>query len=143
MNCTSQCITFHGSCSDQNSNHVQNNTLLLYRTLNTGIELGQFNTQIYGSYFPHRLKNVLHAYGYALALCLIFFNNGLLKLGEESVKGLAIEAGKKALEMAQVEPEEVDLVVLCTSTPDDLFGSGAQVIRPSHILSCIHTNLSD
>jgi 3-oxoacyl-[acyl-carrier-protein] synthase III len=50
------------------------------------------------------------------------------------VKGLAIEAGKKALEMAQVEPEEVDLVVLCTSTPDDLFGSGPQVITPNHIL---------
>jgi 3-oxoacyl-[acyl-carrier-protein] synthase III len=53
------------------------------------------------------------------------------------VKGLAIEAGKKALEMAQVEPEEVDLVVLCTSTPDDLFGSGSQVITPDHILSCL------
>ncbi|KAJ4760337.1 3-oxoacyl-[acyl-carrier-protein] synthase 3 [Rhynchospora pubera] len=47
--------------------------------------------------------------------------------GEESVKGLAIEAGKKALEMAHVEPDEVDLVILCTSTPDDLFGTGAQV----------------
>ncbi|KAJ4749793.1 3-oxoacyl-[acyl-carrier-protein] synthase 3 [Rhynchospora pubera] len=47
--------------------------------------------------------------------------------GEESVQGLAIDAGKKALEMAQVAPEEVDIVVLCTSTPNDLFGSGSQV----------------
>lgn len=59
------------------------------------------------------------------------------------MRGLAIEAGKNALEMAQVEPDEVDLVILCTSTPDDLFGSGPQVITPSHILSCTHTRRSD
>lgn len=56
------------------------------------------------------------------------FNFHLLKLGEESLKGLAVEAGKKALEMAQLEPDDVDLVILCTSTPDDLFGCGSQVI---------------
>lgn len=30
--------------------------------------------------------------------------------------------------MAQVEPDELDLILMCTSTPDDLFGSGPQVI---------------
>lgn len=29
--------------------------------------------------------------------------------------------------MANVKPEEVDLLLLCTSTPDDLFGSAPQV----------------
>jgi 3-oxoacyl-[acyl-carrier-protein] synthase-3 len=29
--------------------------------------------------------------------------------------------------MAQVKAEDVDLVLLCTSTPDDLFGGAAQV----------------
>lgn len=29
--------------------------------------------------------------------------------------------------MAQVNADDVDLVLLCTSTPDDLFGGAAQV----------------
>lgn len=40
---------------------------------------------------------------------------------------LSVEASRKALEMANVKPEEVDLLLLCTSTPDDLFGSAPQV----------------
>jgi 3-oxoacyl-[acyl-carrier-protein] synthase-3 len=40
---------------------------------------------------------------------------------------LAVESCKKALEMAKVEEKDVDLVLLCTSTPDDLFGSAPQV----------------
>lgn len=47
--------------------------------------------------------------------------------GDETVGGLAVEAAKGALQMAQVEPDDVDLVIVCTSTPDDLFGCGAQV----------------
>jgi len=46
---------------------------------------------------------------------------------EESLTSLSVEASRKALEMANVSPEEVDLVLLCTSTPDDLFGSAPQV----------------
>jgi hypothetical protein len=38
-----------------------------------------------------------------------------------------VEASKKALEMANVNPEDIDLLLLCTSTPDDLFGSAPQV----------------
>lgn len=48
--------------------------------------------------------------------------------GDETLTGLAIEASRKALDMAQVEPDELDLILMCTSTPDDLFGSGPQVI---------------
>lgn len=46
---------------------------------------------------------------------------------DESVTSLSVEASRKALEMANVKPEEVDLLLLCTSTPDDLFGSAPQV----------------
>jgi 3-oxoacyl-[acyl-carrier-protein] synthase-3 len=38
-----------------------------------------------------------------------------------------VEASKKALEMANVDPQDIDLLLLCTSTPDDLFGSAPQV----------------
>ncbi|TVU16309.1 hypothetical protein EJB05_39866 [Eragrostis curvula] len=47
--------------------------------------------------------------------------------GDETLRGLSVQAAQRALEMAQVKPEDVDLVLLCTSTPDDLFGGAAQV----------------
>lgn len=47
--------------------------------------------------------------------------------GKESLTSLAVEASKKALQMAQVDPDDVDLVLMCTSTPEDLFGSAPQV----------------
>lgn len=40
---------------------------------------------------------------------------------------LAAQAGHAALEMAGVEATDVDLIVLATSTPDDLFGTAALV----------------
>ncbi|KAL3643042.1 Beta-ketoacyl-[acyl-carrier-protein] synthase III A, chloroplastic [Castilleja foliolosa] len=43
--------------------------------------------------------------------------------GKDSLTDLAVEAAKKALQMAEVDPDDVDLVLLCTSTPEDLFGS--------------------
>ncbi|XP_071701826.1 beta-ketoacyl-[acyl-carrier-protein] synthase III A, chloroplastic-like isoform X2 [Rutidosis leptorrhynchoides] len=47
--------------------------------------------------------------------------------GKDRMTGLAVEAAQKALEMAEVNPDDVDLVLLCTSTPDDLFGSAPQI----------------
>jgi 3-oxoacyl-[acyl-carrier-protein] synthase-3 len=47
--------------------------------------------------------------------------------GKDSLTTLAVEASRKALEMAQVDPDDVDLVLMCTSTPEDLFGSAPQV----------------
>ncbi|KAL6523383.1 Beta-ketoacyl-[acyl-carrier-protein] synthase III A, chloroplastic [Orobanche gracilis] len=47
--------------------------------------------------------------------------------GKDTLTGLAVEAAKRALEMAKVNPDDVDLVLLCTSTPDDLFGSAPQI----------------
>ena len=40
---------------------------------------------------------------------------------------LATEAAQKALQMAQVDPDDIDLVLMCSSTPEDLFGSAPQV----------------
>ncbi|PPS01808.1 hypothetical protein GOBAR_AA18850 [Gossypium barbadense] len=42
--------------------------------------------------------------------------------GKENLRNLAVEAAKKALKMANVEPDDLDLILLCTSTPEDIFG---------------------
>ncbi|KAF5734885.1 Ketoacyl-ACP Synthase III (KAS III) [Tripterygium wilfordii] len=47
--------------------------------------------------------------------------------GKESLISLAVEASRKALQMAEVDPDDVDLVLMCTSTPEDLFGSAPQI----------------
>ncbi len=44
-----------------------------------------------------------------------------------SLTSLATEAALNALAMAEVGVEEVDLILLATSTPDDLFGSACRV----------------
>ncbi|WP_017298337.1 beta-ketoacyl-ACP synthase III [Nodosilinea nodulosa] len=46
---------------------------------------------------------------------------------DDSLTTLATEAARHALTMAQVGAEEVDLILLATSTPDDLFGSACRV----------------
>jgi 3-oxoacyl-[acyl-carrier-protein] synthase-3 len=46
---------------------------------------------------------------------------------QESLRLIAAEAAQKALEMAQLAPMDVDLIILATSTPDDLFGTASQV----------------
>lgn len=49
-------------------------------------------------------------------------------LGEgESLSQLAATASQRALEMAGVAAEDVDLIILATSSPDDLFGSACAV----------------
>lgn len=47
----------------------------------------------------------------------------------ETLGSLAVEAANGALEMAEVDAGEVDLIIMCSSTPDDLFGSGGQVCQ--------------
>ncbi|XP_065857960.1 beta-ketoacyl-[acyl-carrier-protein] synthase III A, chloroplastic [Euphorbia lathyris] len=47
--------------------------------------------------------------------------------GNESLIALAAEAASKALQMANVDPDDVDLILMCTSTPEDLFGSAPQI----------------
>ncbi len=45
----------------------------------------------------------------------------------ETLVSLAGQAAKQALAMAEVEARGVDLIILATSTPDDLFGSASKV----------------
>ncbi|CAI9779639.1 unnamed protein product [Fraxinus pennsylvanica] len=40
--------------------------------------------------------------------------------GKDSLVGLAAEAAKKALQMAEVDADDVDLVLMCSSTPEVL-----------------------
>ena len=45
----------------------------------------------------------------------------------ESLCSLATEAAQAALTAASLDPDDVDLILLATSTPDDLFGTACQV----------------
>lgn len=46
---------------------------------------------------------------------------------DQSLADLAAEAGRQALARAGMAATEVDLIILATSTPDDLFGSAGKV----------------
>jgi 3-oxoacyl-[acyl-carrier-protein] synthase-3 len=50
-----------------------------------------------------------------------------LALPSESLSTLAATAGKLAIEAAGIKAEEIDLILLATSTPDDLFGSACRI----------------
>lgn len=45
----------------------------------------------------------------------------------EGLTQLGVRAGQAALEMAGLQPQDIELIILATSTPDDLFGSAAQI----------------
>ena len=45
----------------------------------------------------------------------------------ESLSQLSALAAQKALKMADVAPTDLDLIILATSTPDDLFGSACKI----------------
>ncbi|MCW5317361.1 beta-ketoacyl-ACP synthase III [Nostoc sp. KVJ3] len=45
----------------------------------------------------------------------------------ESLSGLATAASIQAIATSGIKPEDLDLILLATSTPDDLFGSACQV----------------
>lgn len=46
---------------------------------------------------------------------------------QDSLSAIAANAAQQALTMAGIEASNLDLIVLATSTPDDLFGSASQV----------------
>lgn len=50
-----------------------------------------------------------------------------LALPSESLSALAAAAGSQAMASAGIKATELDLILLATSTPDDLFGSACQV----------------
>lgn len=45
----------------------------------------------------------------------------------DTVQAIATQASHQALAMAGVAPADVDLIILATSTPDDLFGTACQI----------------
>lgn len=45
----------------------------------------------------------------------------------ETLKSLSIQAASNALEMSGLDPEDIDLVIVATSSPDDMFGDGPSV----------------
>ena len=47
--------------------------------------------------------------------------------GDETLTSLCATAAKQALERANVKAEELDLIILATSSPDDIFGSACTV----------------
>jgi 3-oxoacyl-[acyl-carrier-protein] synthase-3 len=47
----------------------------------------------------------------------------------ESMAGHAAEACRKAMDMASVSAADISMVIMATSTPDDVFGSACQVCR--------------
>jgi 3-oxoacyl-[acyl-carrier-protein] synthase-3 len=47
----------------------------------------------------------------------------------ESTCDLALEASKKALEMAEISASEIDLIILATTTPDKIFPATATVLQ--------------
>ncbi|MEM9088751.1 MAG: beta-ketoacyl-ACP synthase III [Cyanobacteria bacterium P01_F01_bin.53] len=46
---------------------------------------------------------------------------------DDSIRSLGGEAALAAIAQANLEPTDVDLIILATSTPDDLFGSACQI----------------
>lgn len=52
-----------------------------------------------------------------------------LASGEESTTYLASEAAKQALEAGGFSPDEIDLIIVATTTPDSVFPSTACQVR--------------
>lgn len=46
---------------------------------------------------------------------------------KDSIRSIGAEAASKAIAQANLEPSDIDLILLATSTPDDLFGSACQI----------------
>jgi 3-oxoacyl-[acyl-carrier-protein] synthase-3 len=56
----------------------------------------------------------------------------------ETTASLAVEAARRALDHAAVEPEDIDLIVLATATPDQTFPSSATKVQATlGIKDCI------
>ena len=54
----------------------------------------------------------------------------------ESTCDLALEASKKALEMSEISPSEIDLIILATTTPDKIFPATATMLQDRLGASC-------
>ncbi|MUL36747.1 3-oxoacyl-ACP synthase [Gloeocapsopsis sp. AAB1 = 1H9] len=50
-----------------------------------------------------------------------------LAAANDSLQAIATQASQQAIAMAGITPLDIDLIILATSTPDDLFGSACQI----------------
>jgi 3-oxoacyl-[acyl-carrier-protein] synthase-3 len=53
-----------------------------------------------------------------------------------TTSGLAVEAGAQALQRAGVDPSDIDLLVLCTTTPDDQVPATSSTVQHELGLTC-------
>lgn len=53
--------------------------------------------------------------------------NRCIASNSETLSRLSAEASQKAIAMAGISPTDLDLIILATSTPDDLFGSACKI----------------
>ena len=60
----------------------------------------------------------------------------------QSVVDLAVSASKKALEKISMHPQEIDLIILATSSPNDLFGSASQVQAHINAINAVAFDLT-
>ena len=97
----------------------------------TGIGTQPSNVPLNQSSIP--AKQAAFSYPPALSCvrCLLFYLPGsrhLLAPGE-GLSDIAATAAQRALESAGVDASDVEIVILATSSPDDLFGDAACVAR--------------
>ncbi len=59
-----------------------------------------------------------------------------------TTSGLAVEAGRKAMDTAGVGPEDIDLVILATTTPDQLCPGSAPTVQLDLGLDCAAFDLN-
>ncbi len=55
----------------------------------------------------------------------------IVKVGEEASSDLAFAASRRALEMAETTPEDIDLILVATITPDHIFPNTACLVQKS------------
>jgi 3-oxoacyl-[acyl-carrier-protein] synthase III len=48
-------------------------------------------------------------------------------VASESLRDLSVRASRAAIEMAGIAASDIDIVIVCTSTPDDLFGDAPSI----------------
>ena len=93
----------------------------------TGVSLvGSGSTHLSGSLSNRELSQIVETSDEWIAT-RTGIRQRFLANAQESLTSLAVDAGRAALEMSGTEASELELIILATSTPDDLFGSASQV----------------
>lgn len=102
---------------DTSDDWIATRTGIRRRRIVSGKATSSHSACIRESVMPHETAGIRDANSFLILPC----PDG------ESLTSLSTEACQKALAMAGVQAADVDLVILCTSTPEDVFGSAGQV----------------